>query len=215
MARILIAVPTFETITPDTYKSLWDMDKGENEIIFEYVRGYDTASARNKIALLAQDLCAEYVLMVDSDTVVPQDALTSLLAHGVDVCMGYYMHRDKATNAITDKTNACRLADESGKPYFGSPPESQMTGYEIRALCDSGKTLVEIHGGGMGCILINTRVFGEAAYPWFDWCIWPDENHTVLSEDLYFCEQMKNEGIPVYLDTRIQCGHLMRRVEYV
>ena len=32
MARILIAVPTFETIYPDTYKSIWDLDKGGHEI---------------------------------------------------------------------------------------------------------------------------------------------------------------------------------------
>lgn len=215
MPRILIAVPTFESITPDTYKSLWDMDKGDNEIIFEYVRGYDVASARNKIAERAQALNTDFVMMVDSDTVVPRKALVYLLSHGVDVCLGYYMHRDKATNAITNKTNACRLANSDGVPYFGYPAESQMTGDEIRDLYESGQMLVQIHGGGMGCILINTRVFDLAAYPWFDWCIWPDDEHTVLSEDLYFCEQMKNEGVPIYLDTRIQCGHLMRRVEYV
>ena len=50
MSRVLIVVPTFENITPDTYKALWDMDKGENEVLFEFVRGYDCAAARNKAA---------------------------------------------------------------------------------------------------------------------------------------------------------------------
>ena len=48
--KILIAVPTFETIYPDTYKSIFDLDKGDHEVLFEFVRGYDCATARNSIA---------------------------------------------------------------------------------------------------------------------------------------------------------------------
>ena len=33
--KILIAVPTFETIYADTYKSLWDLDKCGHETPFE------------------------------------------------------------------------------------------------------------------------------------------------------------------------------------
>ena len=47
--KILIAVPTYETIFPDTYKSIWDMDKCGHEVQFEFVRGYDVATARNNI----------------------------------------------------------------------------------------------------------------------------------------------------------------------
>ena len=215
MARVLIAVPTFENITPDTFKALWDMEKpSEHQFVFEFVRGYDTASARNNIADRALEIAAEYVMMVDSDTVIPGDAFVNLYEHGVDVCMGYYMHRAKGTNATTSKTNVCKLADAYGKPFFGYPAESQLTGDEIRAMRDSGRYLVEIHGGGMGCILISTRCFHEAEYPWFDWVNYADDNRGLLSEDLYFCEVMHNECIPIYLDTRVRCGHLMRRVEY-
>ena len=48
--KILVAVPTFETIYPDTYKSIWDMDKCGHEVLFEFVRGYDCGTARNHIA---------------------------------------------------------------------------------------------------------------------------------------------------------------------
>ena len=69
--KILIAVPTFETIYPDTYQSIWNLDKGENEVDFEFVRGYDVATARNRIAQMAVDRNADYVLMVDNDVVLP------------------------------------------------------------------------------------------------------------------------------------------------
>ena len=35
---ILIAVPTFENIYPDTFKSIYDLDKGDNNVSFEFVR---------------------------------------------------------------------------------------------------------------------------------------------------------------------------------
>ena len=44
--RILIAVPTFETIYPDTYKSIWDLDKCGHEVLFDSVRGYDVVTCR-------------------------------------------------------------------------------------------------------------------------------------------------------------------------
>lgn len=215
MSKVLIAVPTFENITPDTYKALWDMDKGEHVVLFEFLRGYDAAAARNNIADRAIALGVDYVMMVDSDITVPHDALLNLIEHDVDVCMGYYMHRNKDTNDITPKTNVCKLVDDNGTRFFGYPAESQITGDELREKRDNGEYLIAIHGGGLGCTLINTRVFLQAAFPWFDWISYADDNRGSLSEDLFFCETMHNECIPIYCDTRVRCGHLMRHVEYV
>ena len=68
--RILVAVPTYETIYPDTYKSIWDMDKAGHEVLFEYIRGYDVSTARNKSVNKALELEADYILMVDNDVVI-------------------------------------------------------------------------------------------------------------------------------------------------
>ena len=35
----------------------------------------------------------------------------------------------------------------------------------------------------------------------------------MLSEDLYFCENMRVHGIDRHADTRVACGHLFRRIE--
>ena len=86
--KILVAVPTFETIYPDTYKSIWDMDKGGHEVLFDSVRGYDVATARNRIAQKSLDLNADYVLMVDNDVSLPKDALLLLLEDAKEVNLG-------------------------------------------------------------------------------------------------------------------------------
>lgn len=214
MPRVLIAVPTFENITPDTFKALWDMDKGAHQCIFDFVRGHDCASARNRIAEKALDYRTDYVMMVDSDVTVPENALRNLMEHDVDVCSGFYMHRDSATNAVTERTSICKLEKPDGGYYFGYPSESQYTAVELRGKRENGKHLIEIHGGGMGCILIRTSVFNEVPYPWFSWVDF-GEGIGVLSEDLFFCESCRNEGMKLYADTRVACGHMLRRIEHV
>lgn len=211
--KILIAVPTFETIYPDTYKSLWDLDKDGHEVLFDSVRGYDVATARNRIAQLALDLETDYVLMVDNDVVLPKDALKKLLEDARDINLGYYAHRD-ADNIYRGNTCICRLKDKDGNDYYHYPLESEYSAAEMQAMEKAGLKKVEVHGGGMGCALIRTEVFRKITYPWYDWVNYGDKNRGMLSEDLYFCVLCKNHGIPVYADVRVGCGHLLRHVQW-
>ena len=112
--KILVAVPTFETIYPDTYKSIWDMDKCGHEVLFDSVRGYDVATARNRCAQKALDIGADYLMMVDNDITLPKDALKLLLENDRDVCLGYYAHRGN-DNLYHGRTCICKLKDENGK----------------------------------------------------------------------------------------------------
>ena len=198
MPSVLVAIPTFESIYPDTFKSLWEMDKPEG-CLFEFVRGYDCATARNNIVSLALNLGVDYLLMVDNDVTVPSDALPNMISDDVDVVMGYYAHRDK-TNGETDKTNVCKRGELN---YT-----MQYTGAELAELRDKGEHLVRIHGGGMGCVLIRTDVFKRITYPYYKWTDYG--NGKMLSEDLYFCEQCKLAHVKMYVDTRVQCGHMLR-----
>ena len=211
--KILIAVPTFETIFPDTFKSIWDINRNGHEVLFEFVRGYDCATARNKIAQIAMDKDADYVLMVDNDVVIPSDVLVNMLDDPVDVCLGFYAHRDN-DNIYRGRTSVCKLYDPSGELYFNYPLDSEYTAKELEELRTGGKKKIQIHGGGMGCAFIKTDVFRRLDYPWYDWVNYDDDNRGMLSEDLYFCEQCKMYGIPVYTDTRTGSGHMLRRVQW-
>lgn len=211
--KILIAVPTFETIFPDTFKSIWDINRNGHEVLFEFVRGYDCATARNRIAQIAMDKGVDYVLMVDNDVVIPSDVLVNMLDDPVDVCLGFYAHRDN-DNIYRGRTSVCKLYDPSGELYFNYPLDSEYTAKELEELRTSGKKKIQIHGGGMGCAFIKTDIFRRLEYPWYDWVNYDDEHRGMLSEDLYFCEQLKMYGIPVYTDTRTGCGHMLRRVQW-
>lgn len=201
--KIFIAVPTYETITPDTFKSIYGLDKGGHWCVFDFVRGYDCATARNNIAQQTLNEDADYVLMVDNDVVLPADALINLLEDPKDVCLGYYAHRN-AANVYDGKTSVCRLGE------FNYTQQYPAT--ELRDLAQRGIHKLQIHGGGMGCALIKADMFRQLQFPWFDWVNYKDRG--VLSEDLYFCEQCNRNGIPVYTDTRVGCGHLLRRLQW-
>lgn len=210
MARVLIAVPTFENITPDTFQALWDMRKPEGTD-FRFVRGYDCATARNKIAQLFLNGPWTHLMMVDNDVTPPADALETMLADDVDVVSGYYAHRGE-DNLYSGRTCVCKLKGGDGFPFVNYPLESEYTADELRQMRIDGKHLVEIHGGGMGCVLIRAEVFMLCEYPWFDWVNYGNKKK-MLSEDLFFCERLHGEGIPIYVDTRVACGHMMRHVQ--
>lgn len=211
--RILIAVPTFENIYPDTFRSIWNLDDCGHDLMFDYVRGYDCATARNRIAQKSLDLAADYVLMVDNDVSLPPDALKNLMDDAKDVCLGYYAHRD-TDNIYRGRTCVCKLRMQDGGYYFNYPLESEYTATELKDLREKGTYKLQIHGGGMGCALIRTEVFRKIEYPWYDWINYKGQNRGMLSEDLYFCEQCKGHHIKIYTDSRVGCGHMLRRVQW-
>ena len=211
--KILIAVPTFENIYPDTFKAIYDLDTAGNDVSFEFVRGYDCATARNRIADRAMKTESDYVLMVDNDVVLPHGALINLMDDPKLVTLGYYAHRD-SDNIYRGKTCICKLNDEKGTPYFNYPLESEYTAEELKALRESGQYKVVIHGGGMGCAFIRTDVFVRTPYPWYDWVNYADSHRGMLSEDLFFCERCKKAAIPIYTDTRVSCGHMLRHIQF-
>lgn len=214
--KIQIAIPSFDERSTFTavYKALWYLDKGEHEVHVDFVSGYDCATARNKIVQNALDADMDYVLMVDSDTVLRSDALLNLLDESLSVCLGFYAHRNK-DNQYSGRTNICRLYKPDGTKYFHYPLESEYTAEEMRKMRENGEYKVQVHGGGMGCALISTSVFKKLSYPWYDWVNYADDHRGMLSEDLYFCEKCKEAKIPIYADTRVDCGHILRRIQWV
>ena len=60
--KILIAVPTFETIEPEVFKAIYNLRPAGHELHFDFVKGYDCACARNEIARMTQLGGYDYVL---------------------------------------------------------------------------------------------------------------------------------------------------------
>ena len=191
--KILIAVPTFENIQPEVFKAIYNL-RSEHELHFDYVRGYDCACARTEIGKIAQAGNYDYVLMVDSDTIVPPDALELMLEDPVDICLGVCPRK----NTKDGKTAIIKLNSPSfhDNYYYSELPEGR----------------VRVKGGGFACALIKTSVFTVLDYPWFLYVT--NEDWSTLSEDYYFCQMAGMFGVNVHMDPRVRCGHLARYYQY-
>lgn len=201
--KVLIAVPTYETISPDTFKSIYDLRTGKHKCQFEFVRGYDCAAARNNIAQKALDTEADYVFMVDSDIILPKHALLTLMRGSPEICLGYYRHR-----TLGELNSEKSIMYRPGEFNFSM----QFFMNELKEKANQKDPRVEVHGGGLGCALIHTDLFKKIQKPWFRWIIYPSGD--VLSEDLYFCDQCNQNGIKIYTDARVNCGHIMPKVQW-
>mgnify|MGYP002622769248 FL=1 len=192
--KILIAVPTFENIQPEVFKAIYNLDPCGHEVHFDFVRGYDCAIARNEIGKIAQAGNYDYVLMVDSDTIVPSDALKLMLEPPADVVLGVCPRK----NTKEGKTAICKLGAPAYNDnyYYSDLPE--------------GRTRVK--GGGFACALVRTSVFTQMDYPWFQYMT--NEDWSTLSEDYYFCANANSYGIEIQVEPRVKCGHLARYYQY-
>ncbi len=191
--KILIAVPTFENIQPEVFKAIYNL-KSEHELHFDYVRGYDCAQARNEIGKIAQAGGYDYVLMVDSDTIIPPDTLDLMLDTPVDICLGVCPRK----NTKNGKSAIVKLGSPEylDNYYYSELPEEK----------------VRVKGGGFACALVRTKVFTELDYPWFQYVT--KEDWSTLSEDYYFCQNANLFEVEIWMDPRVKCGHLARYYQY-
>ena len=196
----LICVPTYETIATECYKALWELEDCGHDLMFEPVKGYDCARARIECCEKALEYGAEWLLMVDSDTVIPHGALSDMMQHGADVCLGYQQWKVKCEPGQTCIWKRGAWAER----YMAS---------ELHALADMGITSKAVQGGGMGCCLVRTAILDKLPRPWFRWDVRPDG--TVTGEDIWFFNLCHDAGLNVLVDTRVACGHVYREMHEI
>lgn len=192
--RILLAVPTFENVKTETYRSLWAAKDEAVEagisLDLALITGYDCAKARNDAAKKALEGGYSQLLFVDSDTILPAGALGKLTEfENVGICLGAYPRGSDPT-----KTTVYSFG-------FGYEDDNNIRMDEL-----AGLTRVAVKGGGFGCALVDCRIFEKADWPWFMYE--PVRNGEYLSEDLYFCRKARQYGFGVELDARVRCRHV-------
>ena len=201
--RVLVAVPTFDgAVKAKTFESVANLDWGDCDLQYKSVSGYDCAKARNSIAQETLARGFDYCLMVDSDIVVPMDAIARLLEVDEPLALGWYARQGSFMPPHGD-----------GMTCMCKPPNYQdlFTSGELSSLKESGDWKVPVRGGGMGCALVRRDALERTRFPWFKYVEY--DSGGALSEDLYFCKKLRDAGIQPYCDARVACGHYFRHIE--
>lgn len=201
MHSLLVCVPSFDrSLRSACAESLGNsISHAESlglldRVVHRYPRGYSIARARNFMAQWALEEGVSHLLMVDSDIVVPEKAVASLLSRDVDVCLGFYVRSTSET-----ETNMVR---------FGARSNGDC--HTASELASMSPELVRVRRGGLGCALVKTSVFRVFKRPWF---VYHDHaDGSGLSEDYDFCRKCQGAGIGVYVDAEVACGHIHDRV---
>jgi hypothetical protein len=186
--RVAVAVPLFEPIAPCAMTSLVALVRyataaGLLEGLY-FTDGLFYDVARNKLVanVLASPGRATHVLWIDSDMVVPIDALERLLAADQPIAGGLY-HAKRGDLRPT---------------VFALDP--------LRAFDGRLEGTTRVDGFGLGCALVRTSVYQEMAGVFGDrrWHVLAHE----AGEDVWFFQRCKKMGIQAWIDTAVRCGHV-------
>ena len=194
--NILIGIPSKDKIDIECAVSLGNLDWDGHSITYTHCRGagvYGVAQARNNLVQQAIDGGFDKLFMVDSDMIVPDDAIIHLLDPDVPIVTG-----------------CARYKNDSGRaPLFKGVQDSTGSDAWIWDEIPAGRFTIQ--SGGVACAMIDVEMLRrQIRRPWF---VWEERaNGTYVGEDIHFYEELHRAGITPYADGRVKCGHIGRKI---
>lgn len=182
---------------------------------FFQAEGHRVDRNRDQIVhvFMAHEKKPEWLLMLDTDMEHPTEAPMRLAAWKKPIVGALYFHRGKSHDPFVFRYAGMRKDDTYDRQTHTWAPKRDLVyqfleaqGVPMRdgaAVIDrpTSNPLVECDAIGSGCMLVHRSVFEHLPAPWFEYR--PGGN----SEDLIFCKEAKEAGIPVFCDISTICGH--------
>ena len=148
----------------------------------------------------------DYFLNLDQDVIPPKDIIERLLQHKKRVITGIYFNYKNFTPRRLGLKNGKRYGElfptiwsfTSKKGVIRNIKEEELTGGLIQiALC------------GSGCLFVHRSVLEKVEFHYNKENDKPERNYYVF-DDAFFCKDLTDLQIPIYVDTSIICKHLIK-----
>jgi hypothetical protein len=192
--NILIGIPTKDRIDIESAISIMNLDWDGHVIEYAHADGagvYGVAQARNRLVTKAIDGGFDKLFMIDSDMIVPEDAIHNLLDPDVPIVTGVARYKNDSRKAPVFK-------------YFLDHGTDAWDWDQI----PPGR--FDIKSGGVACAMIDVSLFNRIPRPWF---VWEErDNGSYVGEDIGFYEKVRALGIRPQADGRVRCGHIGRKI---
>lgn len=184
--KVLVVILTREIVT-----TAWSIGFRNLYIpgTYTFLSGMPFDHARNTGCQKALELDFEWIFFLDDDVIPPHDIILRLMSHRQPIVSGVYYRRNPPICPVMLKNT------DKGREW--------ITSYKT-------PDLMEVDFVGAGCLLIHRDVLNAMSQPWFEWrCdrydLVPEKR---MSEDFAFCEQARNIGYKIYVDTSVHCRHI-------
>ena len=149
------------------------------------------AESRNIIRQYALDNNYDYFFSLEQDVIPPRDIIERLLSHKKDAVCGVYF----AVNFYKGKNQLMPLV------WVDFDKETKKMFYIDKERLWSNK-LIEVATSGLGCMLIHRRILEKIKFRYDK----GDEGF----DDMWFCKDLRENGIKLYCDTSLKCKHLIK-----
>lgn len=148
------------------------------------------ANQRAELSLDAMREGCSHILFIDSDMRFPQDMISRLLKHDLDIVATNCARRRMPTGPTA------QIYKENGdRELVWTMPDS--TG------------LQEVGSVGMGVMLIKAGVFKALSEPWYE-TPWRSDKRGYIGEDVFFCNKARDAGFRIWIDHDVskEIGHV-------
>lgn len=193
--NILIGIPTKDVIDIEAAISIMNLDWDGHAIDYTHADGcgvYGIAQARNRLCQKAIDGQYDKLFMIDSDMIVPEDAIHNLLDPDAPLVIGVARYKNDSRRAPIFRFTQ----DETGSDAWewDKIPAGRF----------------EFRSGGVACAMIDVGMLKKIPRPWF---VWEERgNGTYVGEDIGFYEKITGRGYHPQADGRVRCGHIGKKI---
>lgn len=184
--KLLIAVPSRETMRVEFVRSLMDLTGwlNENNIHYEVkiLAGTLVHIARDRLASHAVVNKFDEVLWIDDDMVFDRHLYEDLKESGKDICCGLFISRHS--------------------PYMSCLFSSLDP---VERVNDVPGDVFRVEACGFGAILMKAKVLEDVMNNHHGMCFVPDQK---FGEDVAFCNRAKTCGYEIWCDPTVRVGHV-------
>jgi len=189
---LFIAVPTLGSMNVGT--ALWLASTAQERPEVQVTvtnKIIPVAFARNAIIRAFLETDCKYLMMVDSDTLPPNNAIDTLMS---------LLEGEGGADVATAITPIKRDEGRSVNVYKNYPDVEKFQPFS-----ELPEGPFEVVGCGCACILFKREILERIEKPYCKSIEFDDGNY--CSEDLFLCEKITKAGGRIVADPRVICGH--------
>jgi GT2 family glycosyltransferase len=166
-------------------------------------------SSRNKILDYAIQHNYDYLLMMDSDVLVPSNILKKLLSHQKDVVSGLYFNYSKDGKQALPVCYR-KLEEKYYPAYEKFFPNANMKMFSRQMSIEEAKSqdLFEVSVPSPGCLLLSKKAFSSGARYGVVQRFEKEFKNT--TDDIKFFKELRESKFDIYCDTSVLCAHMTK-----